>query len=91
MYDILLYICTVKITCLLFASYLFSLAVLPCNDRETCQDEIKSGITVVETDNHEHDGNEQDFCTPFCNCQCCSAHAQQANYFTLTLSIQGTN
>jgi hypothetical protein len=81
------YICTVKVGCLLFACYLFSIAVLPCNDRETCQDEIKSGITILNTDNHEHDGAEQDFCSPFCICQCCNAHAQQANYFTLTFGL----
>lgn len=79
------YLCNVKIVSILFAAYLLCLAVYPCNDRDTCVDEVKAGFVLSETDNHPHSSTEQDFCSPFCICQCCSAHAQQATYFVLSL------
>lgn len=74
-----------KVTCILFAVYLLSLAVHPCNDQETCRDEIKTGYEQIETDNHEHSNAEQDFCSPFCICQCCSIQAQQAVNVVISL------
>ncbi|HNV30916.1 MAG TPA: hypothetical protein PKJ83_17345 [Cyclobacteriaceae bacterium] len=65
-----------KVIQLLFALHVLFLAVYPCSDRETCIDEKKTGITFVDNGSHDHNTSEQDFCTPFCICACCAAHAQ---------------
>jgi hypothetical protein len=77
------YFCSVKAISILLCSYIFSLAVYPCSDSNTCQDEAKAGIELSQADDHEHSDEEQDACSPFCICQCCSTHAQQPAYFNL--------
>jgi hypothetical protein len=64
----------VKTIRFLFAIYVLFLAVYPCSDKETCADERKAGVAVVDVAAHDHSSNEQDFCTPFCICSCCAAH-----------------
>ena len=60
---------------ILFAAYLFSLALVPCGD---------NGVVVLASDaptvmhqvnpDHQHqDSEHQDHCTLFCVCACCSA------------------
>src|SRR5687767_2855298 len=70
------YLWPVKITAVFFSIYLLCLAVCPCSDQNTCEDEVKAGVAMNTTDGHEHSPDEQDFCSPFCICQCCSTHAQ---------------
>jgi hypothetical protein len=66
----------VKVIQLLFALHVLFLAVYPCSDKETCIDEMKTGITFIDNGSHDHNTSEQDFCTPFCICSCCAAHIQ---------------
>ena len=81
------YLCYVKIVTLVFAAFLFYLAVYPCSDRDTCVDEVRFGLALSENDNHSHTTNEEDFCTPFCICSCCAAQIQ----LNLTDDITFTN
>ena len=42
------------------------MAVMPCSDALSCDHEEKSAVP------HSHTDDEEDTCTPFCGCQCCS-------------------
>lgn len=74
------YLCRVRVIIILYALYIAYLACYPCTDSETCADEIKASIAVVDTGNHEHSDAEQDLCSPFCICSCCRAQIQQPSY-----------
>jgi hypothetical protein len=49
-----------------------SLSVMPCADEAVAmnQKEIKTEISKAT---HPHDVPNQDICSPFCHCACCSA------------------
>lgn len=57
---------------ILFALYFAFLAVVPCGDKEDCNDLKKSELCQTS---HEHDeeNHEDESCTPFCTCSCCAA------------------
>ncbi len=51
---------------LLFAFYLFALAVVPCHDAGECS-EVRKEIAA-----HDHEGEDEQ-CPPFCICACCGS------------------
>ena len=53
---------------ILFCFYFLSLAVLPCGDKDDCN-EIKHEQTAQNNEDHDHE-----ICTPFCVCSCCATH-----------------
>ncbi len=59
-----------KVFCILFSVYFVSLLVIPCGDKEDCN-EFKQTETS-QTSHHEEHSDET--CTPFCVCSCCAAH-----------------
>lgn len=73
-----------KVIRLLFALYILAIAVYPCGDVDTCVDEQKVGIAVVEHENHST--TEQDACSPFCICSCCASHVQIRGIATLRMT-----
>lgn len=66
---------------ILYTLYITCLACYPCTDSQTCVDEVKSSIVVIDTEGHEHSDAEQDHCSPFCICSCCRAQIQQPSYY----------
>lgn len=66
-----------KHTHILLAVYILLLAVYPCSDSMTCADESKLGYTLVDNNDHDHSEAEDDVCSPFCECACCSIQIQQ--------------
>jgi hypothetical protein len=66
----------VKVIRFIFTLYITFVTVYPCSDGNTCLDEQKAGITVVNESTHEHGSSERDLCTPFCICSCCAAQVQ---------------
>lgn len=58
---------------LIFSFYLLAISVLPCSDAHNDCNNSKSKTELVQTHDHEKDAN--DFCSPFCNCNCCSTVA----------------
>lgn len=42
------------------------MAVMPCSDGHTCPEESQSNSLE-----HKHSEDENDDCSPFCNCACC--------------------
>jgi hypothetical protein len=66
----------VKVIYFIFSIYILSITVYPCgDDRDIALDQNSS---AVSTAGHDHDA-EQDFCSPFCICACCTAHIQIIN------------
>jgi len=91
LYGFIVYIRTVKAARFIFALYIVFMTVYPCNDQNTCADERKAGVAFVDTANHNHTSEEQDFCTPFCICSCCAAHVQLTSLFNQEFSIFAHN
>lgn len=58
-----------KIISFILAVIILMLAVTPCSDGETCDDQ-----QVAMTFEHDHSQDHNDHCTPFCTCLCCGAH-----------------
>jgi len=72
----------VKSVCLLFAVYVFALALYPCADKGTCTDDSTPRDLVVAIYNQGHGNEEQDVCSPLCICACCSAQVQLSSTTT---------
>lgn len=54
------------------ALYILVLSVVPCSDvHNNCND--KKATTEL-TQNHDHQQDKDDNCSPFCTCTCCSAN-----------------
>lgn len=75
------YLCCVRMLIILYTFYIAGLACYPCTDGQTCVDEVKSSIAVIDTDGHAHSDAEKDLCSPFCICSCCRAQIQQPSYY----------
>jgi len=59
----------VKFLVFILASYLLTLAIMPCPDTDNCSHQ-ETHTGVADTDDHsEHDG-EDGICSPFCSCAC---------------------
>ena len=52
----------------MLAVLMLALSVMPCNDGMALQPHQIS-VDQPEQDHHDH---ENDFCSPFCSCSCCS-------------------
>jgi hypothetical protein len=61
-----------KLFTFIYALYILVLPLLPCGDREECNDEkVKTSIVKnVDTDHQNHDVEDEN-CSPFCTCMCC--------------------
>lgn len=59
-----------KYLAFIFTIYLMGMMVLPCSDAyNECTPTTQANVKV--TDNHSHGTDENDNCSPFCNCSCC--------------------
>jgi PBP1b-binding outer membrane lipoprotein LpoB len=61
-----------KYLAILLAIYIFALNLATCADYIPTHEDAKTEISHA-TDNHQH--QDSDLCSPFCNCQCCHIHA----------------
>ncbi|MBK8503564.1 MAG: hypothetical protein IPL46_15935 [Saprospiraceae bacterium] len=57
-----------KFVSFIFSILIFSLAITPCTDGETCNEDIEASAQ-----SHDHSEDQNDACTPFCTCHCCGA------------------
>ncbi|WP_089378790.1 DUF6660 family protein [Lutibacter flavus] len=58
-----------KFIAAILSIYIFALNLVPCEDYESPNYQVKTEISQDMDDNHQH--QEGDFCSPFCSCQCC--------------------
>jgi hypothetical protein len=54
----------------LLATYLLILPLVPCGDKQECNE--ASSKTQLSTSEHQEHEEENESCTPFCYCACCS-------------------
>jgi hypothetical protein len=60
------------------AIYILVLSAVPCNDMHNkCN---SKNVKSVLTQNHNHQQDKDDSCTPFCTCSCCSASVVALNF-----------
>jgi hypothetical protein len=48
---------------------------MPCGDKDDCNEANHSELTT-QKEHHEH---QDEACTPFCVCSCCTTHILHAN------------
>jgi len=86
-----------KLCITILAVYIQALAVIPCDGYGIALSKFTEdilGIAINHQNNHKHfeeepfKGCEEDGCTPFCTCHCCTVPAQEPAEFALILEIQ---
>ena len=80
-----------KVIGIILSFYIAYLVCYPCMDSQSCWDEQRVGIAVVDVQDHDHQEGEQDFCSPFCICSCCSTQIQQPSYFYFDARQEGAS
>ncbi|MCU0440632.1 MAG: hypothetical protein MUC49_22280 [Raineya sp.] len=73
---------------LIWTIYLSALSLMPCSDiYNNCEPSVKL------IDNHQHQDDTDDLCSPFCSCSCCSVvvmlHEYPANFSERLFSENG--
>lgn len=61
-----------KVLALILSIYILGLNLVPCEDGNTFDNEVKTELTKNKA--HDHDHQESDSCSPFCQCHCCHIH-----------------
>lgn len=54
---------------IIFAFYILALSIMPCSDVHN--DCVKTENQITQNENHNHKSDHNDFCSPFCTCNCC--------------------
>ena len=62
-----------------FSIFLLSLSVYPCSENDNCEKKTKSELS--ENHNSQNQQQENEHCTPFCNCSHCPASVFYQNVF----------
>ncbi len=61
----------VKVLTFILAFYILVLSAMPCGDMHN--DCNGSNAKTELSQNHDHQKDKDDYCSPFCTCSCCSA------------------
>lgn len=72
-----------KYLAFIFSIYIFALNLVPCADYVLSDDDAKTEISQTVDNNHQH--QDSDLCSPFCQCHCCHIHATYFNTAENTL------
>ncbi|WP_242203620.1 DUF6660 family protein [Aestuariivivens insulae] len=73
-----------KILTTILAIYIFALNIVPCEDGVAISDEVKTELS--QAIDHDHQHQDADLCSPFCQCHCCHIHVTHFNEVEYTLS-----
>ncbi len=76
-----------KLVCILFSVYFISLAIIPCGDKDDCN-EYKQ-VQTSQTDHKEQHSDEA--CTPFCVCSCCATLFLIKDFHPTITQVNSTN
>ena len=60
------------------AIYILVLSAVPCSDMHNDCNESKSKTELAQ--NHDHQQDQDDECSPFCNCSCCGVFALSVDF-----------
>jgi hypothetical protein len=71
-----------KYFCYLFSCYFLLLSLIPCSDIHEVNTSGSTIIANISTDEHSNcpHETEQDFCSPFCTCNCCGQLFTEAKF-----------
>ncbi|WP_127844265.1 DUF6660 family protein [Psychroflexus aestuariivivens] len=73
-----------KFFAFILSIYIFTLNLVPCEDTGTFDNEVKTEISQDLGDNHQH--QDADMCSPFCQCHCCHIHATHFEIIDFTIA-----
>lgn len=60
---------------------------MPCSDNDECKvDDLIENTSKSQQDDHQ----ENEYCSPFCICSCCSFHAFQLQIPSFIIKTKGT-
>ena len=76
-----------KILAFILSIYIFALNLVPCEDNQTFDNEVKIEISQAIDDDHQH--QDSDLCSSFCSCQCC--HIQATHFKIVDFTITSTD
>lgn len=62
-----------KFFAFILSIYIIGLNLAPCDDYNTVDNEVKTEISQAIDADHQH--QDSDLCSPFCNCHCCHVYA----------------
>ena len=74
-----------KFLALILSLYIFALNLAPCDDYGTVDNEVNTEISQAIGDDHQH--QDSDLCSPFCNCHCCHIHATHFKIVDFTINF----
>ena len=74
-----------KFSAFILSIYILALNLAPCEDYTVSDDEVKTEISQVAENDHQHQG--LDLCSPFCICQCCQISSMNFNFVYVKLNI----
>lgn len=60
-----------KISAFILSIFIFTIALLPCEDGIDGAINETESVSSLETGSHNHSQDKEDGCTAFCVCQCC--------------------
>lgn len=73
-----------KFFAFIIAFYILALSLAPCSDvRNVCNDDVSK---TEFSQNHGHNQNQDDNCSPFCVCTCCSVSTIATDFKPFTFS-----
>lgn len=73
-----------KFLAFILSIYIFGLNLAPCDDYGTVDNGFKTEISQALDADHQHQNS--DLCSPFCNCHCCHVHATQFKIVDFTIN-----
>lgn len=68
---------SMRLAVFIFSFLIMGLAIMPCLDSNTCENEVSS-----LSNEHNHSQDKGDLCSPFCTCTCCGSIGFVANTST---------
>ena len=85
LHEIIYIFAAMKFLTFILSIYIFALNLAPCNDYTASTDDVKTEISQASDTDHQH--QNLDLCSPFCNCQCCHINVMHFKLVNLKFSI----
>ncbi|MDY0779366.1 DUF6660 family protein [Tenacibaculum sp. IB213877] len=73
-----------KLLTFILSIYIFGLNLMPCEDNGMTQKDIQTEISQKLNNDHQH--QDSDLCSPFCQCHCCHVHITQFKIVDYSIS-----
>lgn len=77
-----------KVFYILFSIYFSYLAIIPCGDKDNCN-EFAQTHSIVNPNDNQSNSHQNEICSPFCVCACCGCQGFNLKSF-LSVAIAFT-